>query len=87
MPKGSWAKHWENHCRHNQSYGSCLTDAKYLVEGKDGSISAMETVRVDYAKPIGKDTGNNTVWIRYVGAKKEFSINEAELHKHIIGWK
>ena len=81
----NWYKHWNNHYRYDQSYGSCLTDAKYLVKNAEGKISLLETVYVFYDK--SGDTGKNIVGCRFVGGKDEFEYTEEEIHKRIIGWK
>jgi len=81
----SWHEHWNQHYRFGQSYGSCLTDAKYIVQNAEGKKSALETVCVFFSKD--GDAANNRVICRYVGGKDEFELREKDIHKHIIGWK
>ena len=81
----NWNAHWNSHYRYDQSYGSCLTDAKYIMKFPDGSIAAMETKYVYFTK--SNDKGQNIVGISYLGQDKTFERKEIDIHKYIIGWR
>ena len=84
----NWQKHWNENYRYKRlrsSFGSVLTERKYIMKLPDGRIAAMETKYIFFTK--SDDRGENIVGLSYLGQDKIFERKEIDIHKYIIGWK